>query len=196
MDTRLNLNHEILAAVKNKVLTVRGQNIILDVDVAELYGVETKRINEAVKNNKDKFPDNYLFVLTAKELSDLRSKISTANLSSKSRCLPKAFTEKGLYMLATILKSRAAVEATFAIIETFAAVRELQRELINLHAESNPEMQQTKMKHFGNLLTDIVMPDLQTSETESSLEINFFVGKIKHTVKRTKNKQPCGSIKE
>ncbi len=89
-------------------------------------------------------------------------------------------------MLATILKSRQAVEVTFAIIETFAAVRELKRELINLHKETNPEIQQSKMKRFGEVLSDIVMPDLETTETESSLELNFIIGKIKHTVKRVK----------
>ena len=69
---------------------------------------KTKRVNEAVKNNPDKFPEDYMFVLTSDELKDLRSKISTTNLSAKSRSLPKAFTEKGLYMLATFLKSQRA----------------------------------------------------------------------------------------
>ena len=100
--------------------------------------------------------------------------------------MPKAFTEKGLYMLATILKSKVAFGATFAIIETFAAVRGLKRELVNLHKETDPEKQTTKMQHFGKVLSDIVMPDLETSETESTLELNFIIGKIKHTVKRVK----------
>ena len=89
----------------------------------------TKRVNEAVRNNPEKFPADYMFTLTVDELSDLRSKISSAKVSSKSRVLPKAFTEKGLYMLATVLKSQRATEATFAIIETFAKVRTLKREL-------------------------------------------------------------------
>lgn len=96
----------------------------------------------------------------------------------------KVFTERGIYMLATVLKSRQATDVTFAIIETFAKVRELKRELLALHNETDKEVQKTKMQHFGEVLTDIVMPDLQTSETESSLEINFFIGKLKHTVKR------------
>ena len=97
--------------------------VILDAEVATLYGVETKRVNEAIKNNPDKFPEDYMFALTNEDLQDLRSKFSTANVSSKSRSLPKAFTEKGLYMLATILKSKRATMVTFAIIETFAKVR-------------------------------------------------------------------------
>ena len=89
-------------------------------------------------------------------------------------------------MLATILKGEQARDMTFAIIETFVKVRELKRELLELHDETDKEKQQKKMQHFGEVLTDIVMPDLQTQETESSLEINFFIGKIKHTVKRVR----------
>ncbi len=80
------------------IIEIRGQRILLDSDVADLYGVETKRINEAVKNNLDKFPEDYMFDLQKEELAFLRSKISTAKLS-KTRVMPKAFTEKGLYML-------------------------------------------------------------------------------------------------
>ena len=98
----------------------------------------------------------------------------------------KVFTEKGIYMLATILKSERATAATFAIIETFAKVRSLKRELVDLHKETDKEKQVAKMKHFGDVLTDIVMPDLEVAETESSLELNFIIGKIKHTVKRVK----------
>lgn len=89
-------------------------------------------------------------------------------------------------MLATVLKSKRAEDATIAIIETFAKVRELKRELVTLHQETDKEKQKSKMEHFGEVLTDIVMPDLQTSETESTLELNFFIGKLKHTVKRVR----------
>lgn len=179
----------LLHDVKSKVVSLRGINVMIDADIASLYGVETKRVNEAVRNNPDKFPSTYMFRLTAEETDYLRSKISTTNLSSKSRTLPAAFTEKGLYMLATILKSKQATDATFAIIETFAAVRGLKRELLEFHQEKDPISQQTKIKHFGEVLSDIVMPDLETSETESTLEINFFIGKIKHTVKRIKKNE-------
>lgn len=171
-------------SVQQRIVSVRQQRIIIDADVADLYGVETKRINEAVRNNTDKFPEDYMFVLTQEEAAILRSKNSTAKLSAKSRTLPKAFTEKGLYMLATILKSKNATAVTFAIIETFAKVRELKHELLDLHREGDKQKQNEKMKRFGEMLSDVVMPDLEVSETESSLEINFFIGKIKHTVKR------------
>lgn len=160
--------------------------MILDVDVAELYGVRTKEVNQAVRNNPEKFPSGYVLELDKQEFTDLRSNILTANLSPKTRVLPKAFTEKGLYMLATILKSPQATQATLAIIETFASVRQLKRELHALHGETDGKLQQSKMQHIGEMLSSIVMPDLETSETESSLELNFLIGKIKHTVKRVK----------
>lgn len=186
MDKEKNQSSLLLVNVQRSFVTVRGQQIIIDADVAHLYGVETKRINEAVRNNPDKFPSDYMFILTKEEVEALRSKNSSTNLSSKSRSLPKAFTEKGLYMLATILKSKNAIAVTFAIVETFANVRELKRQLRDLHQETDNYKQNDKINSFGELLSDIVAPDLEVAETESSVEINFFVGKIKHTVKRVK----------
>ena len=172
--------------VENKIITIRKHQVIADADVAELYGVETRRVNEAVRNNRDKFPKDYMFELSKSELQSLRSKISTTKVSVKSRSATKVFTEKGIYMLATILHSERASSVTFAIIETFAQVRNLKRELMELHKETDKEVQKSKMQHFSEVLTDIVMPDLETTETESSLEINFIIGKITHTVKRVK----------
>lgn len=190
MDKEKNQSSLLLVNVQRSIVTVRGQQIIIDADVAHLYGVETKRINEAVRNNPDKFPSDYMFILTKEEVEALRSKNSSTNLSSKSRSLPKAFTEKGLYMLATILKSKNAIAVTFAIVETFANVRELKRQLRDLHQETDNYKQNDKINNFGELLSDIVAPDLEVAETESSVEINFFVGKIKHTVKRVKRAMP------
>lgn len=172
--------------VYGKIVYIREHNVISDADVAELYGVETRRVNESVKNNPNKFPEDYMFVLTKEELLDLRSKIPTTNISVKSRTMPKVFTEKGLYMLATVLKSKTALDVTFAIIETFTKVRYLKREIVELHKESRSQALSERIKSFGDVITDIVMPDLKTTETESTLELNFIVGKIKHTVKRIK----------
>lgn len=172
--------------VENKIAVIRKHQVIADADVADLYGVETRRVNEAVRNNLDKFPSDYMFELSKSELQSLRSKISTTKVSVKSRSTTKVFTEKGLYMLATVLKSERATAVTFAIIETFAKVRGLKRELVELHKETDKDIQAQKMHHFGEVLTDIVMPDLETTETESSIEINFIIGKISHTVKRVK----------
>ena len=173
-------------AVKSRMLQIRGQQVLLDRDVAALYGVETRIINQAVKNNPEKFPAGYVAELSSDELATLRSKFLTANVSSKSRVLPKVFTERGLYMLATILKGEQAVRATLAIIETYAEVRAMKRELLALHTEKDAQKRDSMMRHFGEVLTDIVMPDLTTAETESSMEINFLIGKLKHTVRRVR----------
>jgi hypothetical protein len=90
---------------KNGTTTLRNQQVILDCDVAELYGVETKRINEAVGNNPEKFPEGYIFELGNQEVASLRSNFSTLKIAGRgqhTKYPPKAFTEKGLYMLATI----------------------------------------------------------------------------------------------
>lgn len=176
----------LFSEVRKKIVIIRRKKVIADADVAAIYGVETKRVNEAVRNNPEKFPERYMFVLTREEKDYLRSKISTTRVSEKSRTLPKVFTERGLYMLATILRGVRALDATFAIIETFAEVRSLKRDLVELHKEVDKQKQAEKMQRFGEALSDIVMPDLETTETESTLELNFLIGKIKHTVKRVK----------
>ena len=172
--------------VEGKIVEVRGQKTLLDRDVAELYGVETREVNQAVKNNPRKFLDGYVLELTKEESAALRSKLLTLDAlrSNNSTLEPssvkgryskynfKAFTRKGLYKLATCLKSDRAADATVAIVETFDKVQTLKQELLELHQKTDKKKQAAKMQHFGEVLTDIVMPDLQTRETESSLEIN------------------------
>ena len=175
--------------IEDKIVVIRDVEVIADADVAALYGVETKHVNQAVRNNPDKFPLSYMFELNDNELRDLRSKILTTNVSVKNRTSTKVFTERGLYMLATILSGERARDVTFAIIETFYKVRRLKRELMELHNETDKEVQAKKMHHFGEVLTDIVMPDFETVETESSLEINFIIGKLKHSVKRVRKEK-------
>ena len=179
----------IITDIKDKLLIVRDQAVLLDCDVATLYGVQTREVNQAIRNNPDKFPDGYVIELSKEEVDDLRSNFLTANLSPKARYAPKAFTEKGLYMLATILKSPAATQATISIVETFAQVRALKHDVLALHSEKEPAKQKKLMQRFSDTLTDIVMPELDTSETESTIEINFMVAKFKHTIKRTKHKE-------
>ncbi|KAA6306500.1 hypothetical protein EZS27_041844 [termite gut metagenome] len=97
--------------VEDKIIPIRETQVILDSDVAVLYDVQTKEINQAVKNNPDKFPKGYIFELDNKEIINLRSKFLTENLT-KTRVAPKAFTEKWLYMLATIVKGIKATQTS------------------------------------------------------------------------------------
>lgn len=172
-------------AVEEYILTIRGVQVILDSDVAALYGVETKRINEAVKNNPERFPQGYLFELTRNELDDLRSKFSTTKFS-KTRSLPKAFTEKGLYMLATILSSQQAIVTTIAIIETFAKIKALSTTIKALTTVENEQEQQKLMQRSGQIIAEILDDDLVTNERETTIELNFAVLKFKHTIKKMK----------
>ena len=171
--------------VNNKIITIRDENVILDSDVAVLYGVETRDINKAVKNNPDKFPEGYLFEISSQELIDLRRKNSTANISSMTRVLPKAFTEKGLYMLATILKSPQATQTTLAIVETFAKIRELARTVSELSESPEEFKQKSLMQKGGEIIADILGDDLKTTDTETTFEVNFALFKLKHIVKRS-----------
>ena len=116
-----------IVEVENKMITLRNQQVIIDADVADLYGVETKRINEAVSNNPEKFPDGYILELSKNEKNELVENFDRFNRQKHSTAIPKAFTEKGLYMLATILKSPKAVETTIAIVEAYAKLKELAR---------------------------------------------------------------------
>lgn len=172
-----------LLSIENKIIIIQGKQVILDSDVADLYGVETKRINEAVKNNPDKFPKGYILSLDKEELENLKSKTSTSSWGGV-RKLPNAFSEKGLYMLATILKSPQATETTIAIIETFAKVRELSRTISQLSEQSDKQQQKSMMQKSGELISDILSDDFQTVETETTIEFNLSVLKVKHTVKR------------
>ena len=175
--------------VEKLMLNVRGQNVLLDRDVAMLYGVETKRVNEAVKNNPEKFPEGYILELDEEESSVLRSKFSTLEQREgrgrHSKYNVKAFTEKGLYMLATILKSPRAVEATLAIIDTFTMTRQLARTMESLQTvEDGGEQQKSLLQKTGEILADIVGNNLSTADTETEIELNFAVVKIKHKVVR------------
>jgi len=171
--------------LKDRLVELRGQNVLLDSDVAEIYGVETKRINEAVKNNPEKFPIGYIIELSKAEWDGLKSKFSTSIKGGKVK-LPSAFPEKGLYMLATILKSSEAVQATLAIIETFAKIRELSRNINELSNVQDKADQKALMQRGGELIAGIFDDELQTSDTETSIELNFAVLKFKHTIKKKK----------
>ena len=172
--------------LKELIIEIRDEKVLLDSDLAQIYGVETKRINEAVKNNPDKFPQDYMFELNETEFAKLRSKFSTTKFA-KTRVFPKAFSEKGLYMLATILRSQQAIDATFAIIETFSKQRELSRSIKQLSATQDKAEQKSLMQKSGELIADIFDEDLQTSDTETSIELNFALLKFKHTIKKKKH---------
>ena len=178
-------------AVKSRMLQVRGQQVLLDRDVAALYGVETRIINQAVKNNPEKFPAGYVAELTAQEVEILRSKILTLDAKPGkghySKHGYKVFTERGLYMLATILKGERAVRATLAIIETYAQVRAMVRDMEALQTLKDGSVEQSaKLAQAGHKLASLIGDNLSTDSTKTTIELNLAVLKITHEVTRSK----------
>ena len=152
-----NLPQEI---IQNSIYEIRNLKVMLDSDLAKLYEVETKRINEAVKNNPDKFPEDFYFELTEEEFENLRSKISTANFA-KTRTIPKVFTEQGVYMLATVLKSKVATDVTINIMRTFTKLREFALSYKDIIIE------------LRNLKDDIKLTQNQTKENSQHIKTAF-----------------------
>ena len=178
-----------LENIEDKLLMIQGEQVLLDSDVAEIYGVETKRINEAVKNNPAKFPDGYLLDLSNESWESLRSKTSTLKEPGRGKhrkYKPKAFTERGLYMLATILKGDLAVQTTLAIIDTFYKIRHLSRNMKELSAVQDETKQKSLMQKSGEIIAEILDDDLETTDTETTVELNFALLKFKHTIKKKK----------
>jgi hypothetical protein len=200
-----------METIESRIIAIRGEKVLIDVDVAEIYGVETKRVNEAVKNNLDKFPEDYLFEVNQDEKNELVENFDRFNRLKHSTAKPKVFTEKGLYMLATILKSKQATETTFAIIEplrcgsvrgslpfrqplgrherargrqTFARIRHLSRNLKQLTEEESEAQQKALMRKSGEIIAEVLGDELSTTDTETTVELNVAFLKVKHTIKR------------
>lgn len=150
--------------------------------MAKLYGVETKEVNQAVRNNPEKFPTGYIFELAPLEKTELVKNFDRFDKQKHSAVLPKAFTEKGLYMLATILKSPQAVQTTLAIVETFAKFKELGRTLSAIQSEPDAQTQKSLMKKTNEIIAELLDDNLTATASETTIELNLAMLKIKHTI--------------
>ena len=160
--------------LKGKLYEIRGKRVLLDADLAEIYGYDTKVFNRQVKNNIDRFDRDFMFELTDEELEDLRCKNCTANLSSKSRYNPHVFTEQGLYMLMTVLKGQLAVKQSKALIRTFKKMKDYilvnrdligQREILQLSMETaNNKIEISKIN------SDMISLEKQISDVAEGLK--------------------------
>jgi len=176
--------------VENKIITLRDQQVILSNHVAELYGVETREVNQAIKNNPEKFPDGYILELDKKEKEEVIKIFDNLGNLLYSPANPKAFTEKGLYMLATILKSDKAVETTIAIVEAYAKLKELSRVMTEVpQQEENSLAQKTLLHRGGQLVEDLLADVLPVQSSETSFELNLAMFKFKHSVKRENDEE-------
>ena len=176
---------EIVPNVEEKIITLRNQQVILSNHVAELYGVETREINQAVKNNPEKFPEGYIMELNKKEKEEVIKIFDNLGNILYSPAPPKAFTEKGLYMLATILKSPKAVQTTIAIVEAYAKLKELSRVIVEIpQQEDNTIVQKQLLHRGGQLVEDIIADMLPKKSTETSFELNLAMFKLRHSIRR------------
>ena len=179
------MENNLRSEVEKKIITLRNQQVILDSDVADLYGVQTRDVNKAVKNNPKKFPQGYIFTLNEEEKSEVVENFHHLQKLRFSPQLPNAFTEKGLYMLATILKSPKAVETTLAIVEAYAKLKELSRVIVEVPQYEDKSTEQQVLLHRGGQLVEGLMSDiLPKQSSETSFELNLAMFKFKHSVKR------------
>ena len=143
----------IQGEISSKILTLRGQQVMLDRDLAELYQVENRVLNQAVKRNLDRFPHDFMFQLTKEEFENLKSQIViSSSVHGGIRKMPYAFTEEGIYMLATVLNSKVAVQTNIHIIRTFKKLREfskhynaLAKQIIEVERKSDKQYKELKI---------------------------------------------------
>jgi len=182
--------------VQNLILNIDGMYVLLDSDVAKLYGVETKRINEAVKNNIERFPDGYIVKVSKDMKNELVDNFDRFNKLKHSTTLPKAFSEKGLYMLATILTTKQAIQTTIGIIETFSQVKELSKNINNIMKTKDEFVQKDLARKSNKILENIIEiePDIleydkdgEIIETTTKFEFNLGFAKVSRNIKRVKN---------
>lgn len=175
--------------VKDRIIVLRGEPVLLDADVAQLYGVETRVVNQAVKNNPDKFPEGFLIPLTPEEKQEVIKNFDHLQGLKFSPVNPTAFTESGLYMLATILKSPRATQTTLAIIRTFVQLRELARTMQEVAATEDEAEKKTLLQKSGELINNVIGSQFETVGTETEVELNFAMVKIRHKVIRGNKKE-------
>ena len=148
--------------IQRCIYLMRGHKVILDSDLADLYGVTTKRLNEQVRRNIDRFPSDFMFQLTGAEAERLRSQIATSKQGREGqRYSPYVFTEQGGAMLSSVLRSKRAIEANIAIMRTFVKLREIlaNNELLRRKIESMERKYDEQFQHVFSVLAEMVMRD-------------------------------------
>lgn len=146
--------------IENMIYVIRGQKVMLDSDLSSLYGVVTKRLNEQVKRNLNRFPEDFMFQLSDLEMQFLRSQFATANLDAKRRFNPYVFTENGVAMLSSVLSSERAIEVNIAIMRTFTKLRSF------LAMENNLNERMDKLELNSTKLFKVVFTKLDSLEEQ------------------------------
>ena len=186
-----------LQTIQKKIYEIRGKQVMLDFDLALLYGVETKVLKQGVKRNIRRFPLDFMFELTQEEFNSLRSQIVTSNKRGGIRYMPFAFTEQGVAMLSSILKSETAIEINISIIRAFVAVRQYLSMASNQIKEIEELKQRMKALEEGTEDTIAAINDL-SEDTRKELDdiylaLSQLADKQKQITKKNERK-PIGFV--
>lgn len=166
--------------IRNKVYNIRGQQVMLDADLAEIYGYEVKRLNEQVKRNIDRFPEDFMFQLKKEEIPDmfLKSQFVTLKTAEDKRGLhikklPYAFTEQGIYMLATVLRGKLAEQQSIFIMRTFREMRHYIRQNQQFVTQAEMELVATKVSEISAKITGIEEKQKKTEQEIEAIQKNI-----------------------
>lgn len=184
--------------LENKLITINNKPVLLASDVAKLYGVEVKQLNQNIKKNLDLFPEEFRYQLTQEQYDSLRSSEITLKKGrgQHSKYLPYVFTEEGLYMVATILRSDVAKEVHFHIIKTFSKLREVSKILKSTVNTNDGIKQQQLINKSNEILQDIIETeiveeqelDLTVSKVTDKFKINLGIIQFERTIENKNNK--------
>lgn len=181
--------------LESRLIRYQDKYVLVDRDVAQLYAVETREVNQAVSNNPDKFPKEYIIELNDEEKAELVKNFDRFSKLKHSTVNPKVFTEKGLYMLATIIKSKVATETTIKIIETFAKIKELSRNINAIMKTEDKAKQQSLAEKSNKILEEIIEikdeiladdEEGELVETTTKFEFNLGFAKVSKSIKKIK----------
>ncbi len=166
-----------LQKIESKIFEIREQKVMLDFDLADLYEVETKALNQAVKRNTSRFPESFMFRLNQNEWKIMRSQIVTASVQSKRniKVTPYAFTEHGVTMLASVLRSEKAIKMNIAIVEAFISLKEFALNYKDL-ADKLKELESKHNKHFKDVyeaLNYLLQKDNLDTDQKNRKRIGF-----------------------
>jgi aromatic ring-opening dioxygenase LigB subunit len=180
-------SHRRIANLESTIHLIRGHRVMLDSDLAVIYGVTTKRLNEQVRRNRSRFPNDFAFQLTAKELTNLRSQIATSSFHGGRRYRPWAFTEHGAIMLASVLNSQIAVQASVRVVRAFVRLREMVA--ANAQLSAKLEKLERRLDSHDEAIVDLfaaLKQLLEPPEPPKRREIGFHVREktVRYRVRR------------
>lgn len=160
---------DTLQVIQSKIYEIRGQKVMLDRDLAEMYGVLTKALNQAVKRNSDRFPEDFMFQLTNEETQNWKSQIVTSNaIKMGIRRNPYAFTELGVAMLSSVLNSKIAIQINMGIMRAFVAVRQM----LSNPIENRVERIETQVKELKQYMEEVLVDQNDINDdTMTQLEL-------------------------